>query len=410
MNVFGRFAILSLGLALSGAPLFAQWTQWGGPNRDFQVPGTTLSPAWPAGGPEIVWERPLGIGHSAILVDGSRLYTMYGKGYRETVIALEADTGKTLWEHAYDVGYQPEYDDYKGPHATPLVVENRLFTIGIDFKLKAFDKSSGKVLWQRDLLAEYKPKRMQSGYAASPVVHENVLILPVGGKGQGAMGFDIADGRTLWQTGDFKVSHASPILIECDGEPWAILNLWGEIAALDPRDGRLLWRHALPQNYDNVAFTPIWLPETKRLLTTYPYGSSPGFRSLAIGKTDGKVQITEQWHNRKFRPMHGNAVLVEETLYGTTGWDPGFFTAVNVKEGKTQWKVRLPKANLLHVNGLLLILDEDGTLTLAEPSSEAFKPLAKAEMLTYPAWTVPTLVDKRLYVRDFKKIMAIDLP
>src|SRR5687768_12532759 len=52
------------------------WTQWGGPTRNFIVNTTGLADKWPEAGPPVIWSRPLGTGHSAILVDDGRLYTM----------------------------------------------------------------------------------------------------------------------------------------------------------------------------------------------------------------------------------------------------------------------------------------------------------------------------------------------
>lgn len=85
--------------ALASAP---EWPQWGGPSRNFKVQSGALKDSWPTGGPKQLWSRPLGEGHSAILVDNGKLYTMYGSGTRETVIALDAATGRTLWEFPYE--------------------------------------------------------------------------------------------------------------------------------------------------------------------------------------------------------------------------------------------------------------------------------------------------------------------
>src|SRR5262245_29832074 len=96
-----RTYLRSLGCILFLAfPIFAQseWPQWGGPDRNFTVKSKGLAASWPATGPKQLWSRPLGRGHSAIVVDGKTLYTMYSIGEDEVVIALAADTGKTIWE------------------------------------------------------------------------------------------------------------------------------------------------------------------------------------------------------------------------------------------------------------------------------------------------------------------------
>ena len=121
-----------------------EWPQWGGPDRNFIVKTKGLAAKWPAEGPQVLWSRPLGQGHSSIVVDGNALYTMYSAGQQEAVIALAADTGKTLWEHKYGApttGLDLEYGD--GPHATPLISGNLLYTVGTIGHLKALDKRIG---------------------------------------------------------------------------------------------------------------------------------------------------------------------------------------------------------------------------------------------------------------------------
>jgi len=88
------FLATIIGLAVS-CDVIAQseWPQWGGPQRNFVTNSKGLAAKWPAEGPKKLWTRPLGAGHSSILVDRNMLYTMYSSGDEEVVIALDADTG-----------------------------------------------------------------------------------------------------------------------------------------------------------------------------------------------------------------------------------------------------------------------------------------------------------------------------
>ncbi|MGH9385880.1 MAG: hypothetical protein ACRD2N_16500, partial [Vicinamibacterales bacterium] len=129
-------AVLDAQSAGSTGPTAAAWHQWGGPTRDFIVDTTALPDAWPEGGPRLLWSRPLGSGHSAIVVDEGRLYTMYRVGNgrarqgpweaEEAVAALDAATGNTIWEHKYP-SRREDFSFGAGPHSTPLIVGDRLF-------------------------------------------------------------------------------------------------------------------------------------------------------------------------------------------------------------------------------------------------------------------------------------------
>src|SRR5947209_19749134 len=95
-----RTLLLAAGAALNAKAEGAAWTQWGGPHRNFTTDASGLKSSWPATGPKVIWKRPLGEGYSSPSVDGNVLYTMYGRPGEEIVIAMDAGTGKTLWEHS----------------------------------------------------------------------------------------------------------------------------------------------------------------------------------------------------------------------------------------------------------------------------------------------------------------------
>src|SRR5829696_5761740 len=80
------------------------WLQWGGSRRNFVSMSPPLASSWPSGGPRKLWERSLGEGHSSVLVDGNRLYTMYRhaglmsmvrRTQSETIAAMDAAAGRT---------------------------------------------------------------------------------------------------------------------------------------------------------------------------------------------------------------------------------------------------------------------------------------------------------------------------
>jgi outer membrane protein assembly factor BamB len=141
------------------------WTQWGGPNRNFHTEAVGLKETWPAAGPRVVWKRPLGDGYSSPAVENGVLYVMYGKPREEVVMAADAETGKTLWEHATPVTFQSDAarEMGNGPYSTPLIVEGRVFTTGVAGRLQCLDKKTGKVLWTQQLWADHGGSQMMYG-------------------------------------------------------------------------------------------------------------------------------------------------------------------------------------------------------------------------------------------------------
>jgi outer membrane protein assembly factor BamB len=108
----------------------SDWVQWGGEERDFIAPATALPSSWPAGGPRKLWSRDLGDGYSGIAVEGTTLYTAYRRGSQDVITAIDARTGKTLWEYAYEANFKNANSEGvgPGPYAMPQVVGDRLVT------------------------------------------------------------------------------------------------------------------------------------------------------------------------------------------------------------------------------------------------------------------------------------------
>src|SRR5688500_1799255 len=151
------------------------WTQWGGPHRNFHTEASGLKDTWPAGGPRVVWKRPLGDGYSSPVVENGVLYTMYGKPREEVVIAMDAETGKTQWEQRGQTGFQSDAPEMgHGPYSTPLLAGNRLFTTGVAGRLQCLDAKSGKVLWTQQLWTDHRGTRLVYGYASSPIAFRDM--------------------------------------------------------------------------------------------------------------------------------------------------------------------------------------------------------------------------------------------
>ena len=396
-------------LSFVNAHAQSDWLQWGGPNRDFTSPAKGLAASWPATGPKQLWSRPLGAGHSAILASGNTLYTMYSQGDQEVVIALAADTGKTIWEHKYSAppaGLNLEYG--AGPHATPLLVGDLLYSVGATGKLFALDKKNGKVVWSHDLWTEYNGRKMDRGYSCSPVAYKNTIILTLGGQGQTLIAFNQKDGSVAWKNQSLDLSPSSPMVINVNGQDQLIVFLGKVIGGFDPNNGNLLWSHPHVTDWGLNITMPVWGPDNLLFISSAYNGGS---RVLKLTQKDGKTAVEEVWFNNRLRIHHGTAIRVGDYVYGSSGdFGPAFFAAANVKTGELLFQDRsLPKTTFVLADGKFVILDEDGNLALATVSPTGLKVISKASIMKNLAWTVPTLVGTKLYLRDRRTIAALDL-
>src|SRR5262245_16585894 len=145
-------AFLVLLLAGYSGAATLEWPSWGGPNGNFVVSGKGLPKAFADRPPKRLWQRNLGDGFSGIVTDGARLYTMYRRGGEEVVVAINPANGATGWEYAYEATFQPGMvmENGPGPHATPLVFGDYLYTIGVLGTMHAFLRKTGEVMWRKD--------------------------------------------------------------------------------------------------------------------------------------------------------------------------------------------------------------------------------------------------------------------
>jgi outer membrane protein assembly factor BamB len=421
-------------LAVAGcAAPQAEWGQWGGPNRNFMVEAEGLADTWPEEGPPQLWQRELGDGYSTIVADDGVLYTMYRKGEDEFTVALSADTGETIWEHRIPSPFTPLMAEYgPGPHSTPLVVDRRLYTIGTNAVMHCFDKKTGEVLWKHDLPEAFGAPIPGRGYGASPIAYKDTVIVPVDRtreqtegegeaeeeaaeaaeeeaiEGQSLIAFDQATGEVVWKKQDYSITYPSPILIELDGQTQLVLLMEEGMMGVTPDDGELLWYHKFDPPGANLS-TPVWAGDDL-LFCSAAYNS--GSRTIKLNREGGRTVPEQLWYSRKMRIHHANAIRVGDYVYGSSGdFGNTLITCMDIHTGDVAWRERgFKKSTIVHADGKFILLDEDGVLALASMTPEGMTLHSKAKVAEANwAWAAPTLVDKTLYVRDRKNIMALDL-
>jgi outer membrane protein assembly factor BamB len=363
-----------------------------------------------------LWERELGEGYSAVAVRGDTLYTMYRRDApiwrvftsdQEVVVALDAKTGATRWEFAYDVSFRS--DQGSGPHIMPQLAGELVFSVGATGIVHALNARTGKLVWKRDLMREFGAGTRMFGYASHPLLYRNRLFVVNGGKGKAVAALNQRTGATLWASHTFRSAFSAPILVSVGGREQVVVPGAQQILGIDPSTGAALWVHALDTD-PGAAFaaTPLWDPATQILVVSFDGGSiALRIRSAGQGRAVERV-----WRNSRVRSVFSNLLLVGDAIYMARGsYGPGLLTSGDIRTGELRWSARgFANANLLQADGKLIILDEDGWLMLARPKPDgSFDVLAKAHVLSHPSWTIPTLAGSTLYLRDRKVIKALSL-
>ena len=401
-----------------------EWLQWGGPQGNFMTDVTGLADNWPESGPPEIWSRPLGAGHTAILVADGRLFTMYRESHgegggrpwpaSETVIAMDASTGETLWEYSYDSANQ-DFGQGAGPHATGLIAGDRLFTMGTNKELHVFNPATGALLWSKNLTTDFgaPPLLIRSmvkpGSGVNPIAYKDTIIMQVGGPGQSVMALRQSDGEIAWKSGSFLVSHSPAGLISVDGQTHLVVFAGQAVFGMDPDTGQVLWAHAHDAGNDFNFQTPLYNDDDKILF--FSSGYIGGSRAIRLVPDGDVIHIEELWYDPQLRFTFLNTLRIGDFVYGTSGQSAtAILTATHVASGETAWRARgFSRATMLYADGKAILMEEDGDLSLVRLSPDGFEPLATTPLFDTRAWTVPTLVGTTLYARDRERIVALDL-
>jgi len=382
------------------------WTQWGGPDRDFTVDATGLASTWPADGPRRLWDREFGEGYSSLLFEDGRLYTMARHGDDEVVVSLDAETGRMLWKRGYAAPYHESQTQQfgGGPNATPLIVGDRLVTIGFTSVLHCLDKRDGSVLWSHDLVAKFGGRPLQFGYSSSPLVHDGKIVVLVGGKKHAALGFDPEDGSVVWRAAPLDISYGTPLVIDVEGQHQLVFMTPTEVVGVALDSGSVAWRHPHENQYQTNCAGPWWGEDD--LLFVSSQGEA-GSRTLKLTRRDGKTTVEEIARDKEMKVFHNSLVRVGDWVYAGSH---DAIAAHNIRKGTTAWKEEgFTEANVLLADGKAILLDEEGRLALATLTPEALVVHSSVQLLDKPAWTPPTLVGTHLYLRDKHRLLALDL-
>jgi outer membrane protein assembly factor BamB len=409
---------VSVALLLLHAVVAAQdWPQILGPTRNGIYTGPEIVPSFPRSGPPQLWTRDVGAGFAGPAVVGTRLILFHRVNNRETVEAMDANTGKTVWTFDYPTSYRDDFGFDEGPRAVPVIAGGRVFTHGADGWLHALDFTTGKMLWSSDTRKVFDAPKGYFGVASSPVVDANRVMVNVGGKsglgppkpgdGGGIVAFDAATGKTLWTATSDEPSYSAPIVADINGQHTALFFTRTGLVAVDPATGKVLYQHRwrARQAASVNAATPIVTGD--RIFLSASYGTGAVLLQVANNAVKPIWSGDESMSNH-----YSTSVLKDGYLYGFDGRQEfgQSLRCVELATGKVMWNVDgFGAGTLLIAADTLVITRESGELALAPASPKAFRFSARAPLIKGPVRAYPALANGRYYVRNERQLAAFNL-
>ena len=381
----------------------ADWPGFRGRNRDGVVRGIRIRTDWDTSPPEELWRRPVGPGVGSFSVRGRQVFTQEQRGDREVVSSYLLATGEPVWRHADPVRFWDSHAG-AGPRGTPTVAGDRLYTLGGTGLLTALDAQTGRRLWGRDVAAEHDVFSSGWGFAGSPLVVGDVVIVAAIGT---LAAYDAETGAPRWSVPDGADSYSSPHLATLDGVPQVLLLTSDGVTSVAPADGRVLWIH------DWATASRIVQPAlTAGGDILVGAGGFAGMQRVSATRAAGGHGgwTTEvRWTTRGLKPYFNDFVAHEGHAYG---FDGSILASVDLETGERNWKGgRYGHGQLLLLadQDLLLVLGERGDLALVDATPAGFTERARVPVIEGKTWNHPVLVDDILLVRNTEEMAAFRL-
>ena len=418
---------LALGLA-TAVPLPAaenDWPQWRGPQRDGRSPDQDLLQDWPEDGPPLAWQASgLGTGFSSVAVAGARIYTMGDQGDAQYLLALDRTDGHLLWKTKVGPAWN---DKYLGPRSTPTVDGDKVYVLSTEGDLFCVENSTGKVVWQRSLPADFGGVMQtyqgthQWKFSESPLVDGGKLIVTPGGKQAAMVALDKMTGEEVWrcaipalgEKGGDGAGYSSVVISEAAGIRQYVQFVGRGVIGVEAATGRFLWGYnGVANGTANIA-TP--LVQGDHVFASSGYGTGS---ALLKSTGDGKQLKAEEVYFLEPNVMqnhHGGLILHDGFVYTGTGHNKGFPLSVNLLTGEVAWGPERNEgkssAAITYADGRIYFRYQDGLMVLVEATAAGYREHGSFMIpeVSQPSWPHPVIIGGRLYLREQDNLFCYDL-
>ena len=391
---------MALAMAAVAVVSADDWPQWRGPERLAVWQETGIVDELPDE-LKVAWRTPLRAGYSGPAVADGRVFitdwaedpdsrTLDGT---ERALALDEQTGEVLWTHAWQTSYRMLSVAYAvGPRATPTVDGDRVYVVGGTGRLFCLDVATGRVLWEKDYVAEYGTSVPTWGIVSAPLVDGDRLITVVGGEPDAlVVAFDKRTGEEIWRAIDVtsEMGYAQPIIYEAGGARQLIIWHPQALASLDPETGELYWEQPWEVGMGVTVATPVRSGDYL-LVSQFFYGS------LMVRLSQDRPAATHLWQGQgrselpdqtdTIHAMVTTPVIIGDYVYGVDSY--GELRGLDARTGRRLWmspdmtaQARWSTAFLVRHEDRYFVNNDEGDLILAQFTPQGYVELGRTRLI-----------------------------
>ena len=376
------------------------WPQWRGPERLAVWQETGIVDELPDE-LKVAWDTPLRAGYSGPAVADGRVFitdwaedpdsrTLDGT---ERALALDEQSGEVLWTHEWRTSYRMLSVAYAiGPRATPTVDGDHVYVVGGTGRLWCLDVATGRVLWEKDYVAEYGTSVPTWGIVSAPLVDGDRLITVVGGEPDAlVVAFDKHTGDEIWRAIDVttEMGYAQPVIYEAGGVRQLIIWHPQALASLDPETGEQYWEQPWEVGMGVTVATPV-RSDDYLLVSQFFYGSlmvrlsrdRPAATHLWQGQ--GRSELPDQTDT--IHAMVTTPVISGDYVYGVDSY--GELRGLDARTGRRLWmspdmtaQARWSTAFLVRHEDRYFVNNDDGDLILARFTPQGYVELGRTRLI-----------------------------
>jgi outer membrane protein assembly factor BamB len=384
------------------------WPGFRGPNRDGTLRDVRIATDWNSTPPKKIWRRLIGPAWSSVVIVGDRLFTQEQLGDREAVVCLDAANGRTLWTHK-DAARHDDVQGEAGPRATPTFAAGRIFSLGATGILNCLDAATGDRRWFRDIAADAGTTVPMWGFASSPLVVGDLVVVFAGGDSDKTLlAYRTDSGKPAWSAPAGKTSYSSPQLASVGGKTHLLfVSDWG-LSAFEASSGAVLWEYPTPSGSPGLprAVQPRAVGPSRIL---FDAGADLGTALIDVAHTHRSWAATEQWMCRQLKPSFNDFVVYDNALYG---FDGRVLTCIDLQTGRRRWKEgRYGSGQLLLLadQPLLVVVTDAGEVVLVAANPNERQELVRFKAIDGKTWNHPAIAHGHLYIRNAEEIACYKL-